>query len=626
MGDIEDDVPPSVASAIVAAADLAGVGITVARVVDLVPRARYVNRAAAQILGRSREALLAHGLEAVPPEERARLLEQMRRRIDGDPVATAFETVVLHEDGREVEIHCSVGHLAIDGESSIVTFFRDISERRAAERARDASEARLRKLVEVAPDGIIVTRNGAMVYVNAAAARILGATDSDDLVQRPLAQLLAPRDLEAGHARLAAAQPDHVLPIRVYDVHGSNGKIFTVEATSLAIEWDGAPARLTFIHDITERVRMEAQLARADRLSALGSLAAGVAHEVNNPLTNVSLGLEALEQMLASLPDAKKADALVLIGEMRQGVERVAAITRDLRTFARESDAEPPGASDLASVLGTVERLVAHEMKHRAELVLDVPEGLPPVRGGPRRLEQVFVNLLLNAAQSFDPAQSAAVVRVRARAEGQGVTVEVTDNGPGIAPQIQARIFEPFFTTKPTGSGTGLGLAISQSIVADAGGELSVESEPGRGTTFRVALPVAEHTARLVTAAPSSPRHARILIIDDEPPLARSLGALLARDHDVEVMTSGADALEHLLAGETYDVVLCDVMMPNVSGIDLYERLAHDRPGEEAKIIFMTGGAFTDRARKFLARVPNRRIEKPFPIAELNAALGELVR
>ena len=265
-------------------------------------------------------------------------------------------------------------------------------------------------------------------------------------------------------------------------------------------------------------------------------------------------------------------------------------------------------------------------MKHRAELVLDVPEGLPPVRGGPRRLEQVFVNLLLNAAQSFDPAQSAAVVRVRARAEGQGVTVEVTDNGPGIAPQIQARIFEPFFTTKPTGSGTGLGLAISQSIVADAGGELSVESEPGRGTTFRVALPVAEHTARLVTAAPSSPRHARILIIDDEPPLARSLGALLARDHDVEVMTSGADALEHLLAGETYDVVLCDVMMPNVSGIDLYERLAHDRPGEEAKIIFMTGGAFTDRARKFLARVPNRRIEKPFPIAELNAALGELVR
>ena len=626
MGDIEDDVPPSVASAIVAAADLAGVGITVARVVDLVPRARYVNRAAAQILGRSRDALLAHGLETVPPKERTRLLEQMRRRIDGDPVATAFETVVLHEDGREVEIHCSVGHLAIDGESSIVTFFRDISERRAAERARDASEARLRKLVEVAPDGIIVTRNGAMVYVNAAAARILGATDSDDLVQRPLAQLLAPRDLEAGHARLAAAQPDHVLPIRVYDVHGSNGKIFTVEATSLAIEWDGAPARLTFIHDITERVRMEAQLARADRLSALGSLAAGVAHEVNNPLTNVSLGLEALEQMLASLPDAKKADALVLIGEMRQGVERVAAITRDLRTFARESDAEPPGASDLASVLGTVERLVAHEMKHRAELVLDVPEGLPPVRGGPRRLEQVFVNLLLNAAQSFDPAQSAAVVRVRARAEGQGVTVEVTDNGPGIAPQIQARIFEPFFTTKPTGSGTGLGLAISQSIVADAGGELSVESEPGRGTTFRVALPVAEHTARLVTAAPSSPRHARILIIDDEPPLARSLGALLARDHDVEVMTSGADALEHLLAGETYDVVLCDVMMPNVSGIDLYERLAHDRPGEEAKIIFMTGGAFTDRARKFLARVPNRRIEKPFPIAELNAALGELVR
>jgi CheY-like chemotaxis protein len=206
------------------------------------------------------------------------------------------------------------------------------------------------------------------------------------------------------------------------------------------------------------------------------------------------------------------------------------------------------------------------------------------------------------------------------------VTIDVTDNGPGMAPEILAKVFEPFFTTKGTGEGTGLGLAISQTIVTGAGGTLSVESALGRGTTFRVELPAAvEAEEAAPAAAVAPPRRARVLIIDDEVAIIRSLGALLEGEYDVVMMTSGREAMDALLGGATYDVVLCDLMMPNVTGMDLYEKLAQARPGAEAKLVFMTGGAFTDRARTFLAGIPNPCVEKPFPISELDAIIAKLI-
>jgi CheY-like chemotaxis protein/anti-sigma regulatory factor (Ser/Thr protein kinase) len=317
-------------------------------------------------------------------------------------------------------------------------------------------------------------------------------------------------------------------------------------------------------------------------------------------------------------------EALAVLDEMRGGIERVAAITRDLRTFARDRDETDAGSSELASVLASVERLVSHRLKHHTNLVIDVPSNLPPVRVASLRLEQVFVNLLVNAAEALDTNTGLIIVRAREHGADR-VVIEVVDNGPGIASAVLARMFEPFFTTKGASTGTGLGLAISQTIVTDAGGELSVESEVGRGTTFRVELPVAalrpavapvEHAGRTV-------RRGRILIVDDEPAIVDSLGSLIGASHDVEILTSSRDALASLLGGATYDVILCDLMMPQVTGMDLYDQLASARPGEEVKLVFMTGGAFTSRAHGFLARIPNRHIEKPFTIGELEVILSE---
>jgi PAS domain S-box-containing protein len=359
------------------------------------------------------------------------------------------------------------------------------------EETQDTSDARLRVLIEVAPDGIFVTRDGVILYVNPAGARMLGAPDPADVVNTRLAEVLSPRDLAAGSVRLASVAPDRVLPTRVYDVIGRGGRTLTVEATSIAIEWEGAPAGLTFGRDITERLRLESALARTDRLTALGLLAAGVAHEISNPLACVSLGFDELSQLATGVAEPTRTTMASLILELRAGLARVASITDDLRTFARDRVDGSGGRADVATVLATVQRLVAHRLKHCATITIDVPPELALVRLTPQRLEQVLVNLLVNAGEAFDAGHRTGTIRIRATGDASRVTIEVADDGDGIPPAVLERVFEPFFTTKGATTGTGLGLAITHSIVTDAGGELTVESEVGRGTTFRIVVPTA---------------------------------------------------------------------------------------------------------------------------------------
>jgi CheY-like chemotaxis protein len=208
------------------------------------------------------------------------------------------------------------------------------------------------------------------------------------------------------------------------------------------------------------------------------------------------------------------------------------------------------------------------------------------------------------------------------------VVVEIHDNGVGIPAHVRGRIFEPFFTTKPIGVGTGLGLAICHGIVTSLGGTLSVESEPGHGSVFRVDLPAAKSTAAASATRPVHPAppllasptvHARILVVDDEPVVCSSLVRLLNREGTILAVTSARDALEHIQSGERFDVILCDLMMPGMDASALYDELLRIAPVQAERMVFMTGGAFTARAREFLARVPNARMDKPFDVAALRA-------
>jgi len=270
-----------------------------------------------------------------------------------------------------------------------------------------------------------------------------------------------------------------------------------------------------------------------------------------------------------------------------------------------------------------------NEIRHRARLVKDYGD-LPPVRANESRLGQVFLNLLVNAAQAIpEGAADRNEIRIVTRSVPPGrVTIEVRDSGGGIPPEVLGRIFDPFFTTKPSGVGTGLGLSICHSIVTALDGEISVDTAAERGTTFRVTLPIADLTtaipARAVTPqTQSSGRRGKVLVIDDEPLIGAAVKRALTSEHDVTAMSSSHEALTRLRAGERYDVILCDLMMPALTGMDIHDELTKLAPAQADRMVFITGGAFTARAQSFLAEVQNPRIEKPFDLHALRALVHQ---
>src|ERR1019366_3238301 len=386
----------------------------------------------------------------------------------------------------------------------------------------------------------------------------------------------------------------------------------------------------------SEHRDLQARLAQTDRLTSLGTLAVGVAHEINNPLAYVLLNLgylaEELPKLLSTPESPKAREVMIAIEHARDGAERIRNTVRSLQTFSRpENETRVP--LQLAKLLDSTLPMVANEIHHRAQLVKDYGV-VPDVVANEARLGQVFLNLLLNAVQALpedrrDQNRIHLIVRAPSR---NRVVVEVHDNGVGIPPQVRGRIFEPFFTTKPVGIGTGLGLTICHGIVASLGGTLSFESEVGRATVFRVELPVAETAATDGDSGARSsgerakrsdpPTRGRILVVDDEPIVCFTLERLLSNEGEVVALTSARQALANIQKGDRFDVILCDLMMPEMDAPILYDELCKIAPAQAERMLFVTGGAFTPRAREFLERVPNTRIEKPFDVD----ALIEIVR
>ena len=476
-----------------------------------------------------------------------------------------------------------------------------------------------RRLVEAAPDGIVISRNGMMLYVNPAAVALLGYDHASELVGRPMT-FLGPEGGAMMRRRLEEmARTGERLPPAEYPATRRDGTRIVAEIASMHTHYEGAPAVLAFARDVTERVRLREHLAHTDRLAAIGTLAAGVAHEINNPLTFMMLASELLQRNAAD--PAKVATA---VRDIQAGATRIAHIVRDLREFARKDD-DVPGLVDLATVIDSAARIVAHEVRPRARLQIDGTDGLPAVLGVTTRLEQVFVNLLLNASHAVPWEKRDAVISVTARATDDHVVIDVTDDGEGISPDVLPRIFDAYFTTKQATGGTGLGLSISREIVGRLGGTLEVESLVGRGTTMRLTLPIAATSPRSEPSpepAPPSSTRRRVLVIDDEPMIVSTVLGILSPGHDVAGETDPRVGLERIASGEDFDVVLCDLMMPGLSGMDVYERVATERPGFERRFVFVTAGAYTEPTRAFLAAVPNARVMKPFTSDELARAIG----
>jgi ligand-binding sensor domain-containing protein/signal transduction histidine kinase/CheY-like chemotaxis protein len=382
----------------------------------------------------------------------------------------------------------------------------------------------------------------------------------------------------------------------------------------------------------------QAQLVQAGKMAAVGTLAAGVGHEINNPLAYIVSNLEyaSLEvgALVRELPPEQSGERLKdmdrALREALHGAERVRRIVQDLKTFSR-GDEEARGPVSLQAVLESAAKLAGNELRPRARLVKDFGD-IPLVEGNESRLAQVFLNLVINSAQALPEGRASEnEVRLVTRREGADkVVAEVHDTGSGIPQEVLSRIFEPFFTTKPVGVGTGLGLALCHRFVTSMGGEIGVESEPGKGTVVRVTLRAAAPLAPpLPVQAPapvaeaSTPRpdalRGRVLVVDDDLMVSSALRRTLGREHDVEVVVSARAALAKLVApeGAELDLILCDLMMPELTGMDLHAEVSAAAPAVAKRMVFITGGAFTPAAREFLEKVENPRVEKPFDSAKL---------
>jgi PAS domain S-box-containing protein len=497
------------------------------------------------------------------------------------------------------------------------------ARREAAEQAMQRSEERYRALVEQAADAIFLAdADDAVLEVNVAGCEMSGYT-RDELLGRKLTSFLDPS--YPGNPPLPPELPAGIRIAGERRALRKDGSVFDVELTATALE-DGR--LLGYARDVTKRNLMQRQLVLADRLASLGRLAAGVAHEINNPLAYVATSLAIIERAAgASPPTALVLDEIATAAAAaRDGVDRVRSVVRSLGSLSRD-DEGAVRAVDVHAVLDGAVRLTEGALRERGRVVRAYG-ATRPARGNELRLGQVFVNLLVNARDALPgdtPARNEIVLRTRDEADS--VVVEVHDNGVGIAPEDLGRVFDPFFTTKPVGEGTGLGLAISHGIIASLGGRIAVQSGPERGTTFRVTLP-----AEAVRPSLAPPPHAHraperaleLLVVDDEVNLAHSLARLL-EDHQVTIATGGAEGLA-LCRERRFDCVLCDLMMPGVSGMDLYEELARRGDRSERRVIFMTGGACSARAAAFLARTPNGVLEKPFSLDCVEQVIGALVK
>jgi PAS domain S-box-containing protein len=550
---------------------------------------------------------------------------QLKRVLDGGEVVTFDVEGSTHKEGRRW-VRVRLSPLAIEGDiRGAVSLAMDIEHERAIERRAD----RIRATFDHVDEGMLVVdlSTGNVIECNEAATRLLQIPPEELTDTAPSWLQVAPE----GTARLGWG----ALMDELCDGRAVRGMAILREGQQVSIELRGAARKLDDGHfafvlcrDISKDLEQERARATQERLATVGSLAAGVAHEINNPLAyviaNVQYALEAITQsqseMLPGLGDEhdrKRALLKEALLEANEGARRVQRIVADLKTLARQGDdrVEP---IDVERTLHWAIGVTMAEIRHRARLIRNF-EPVAEVRGDEARLGQVFVNILLNAAQAIEPGQSAEnEIIVNTCLRDGRVLIEVLDTGPGIPTELLTKIFDPFFTTKPRGIGTGLGLSICHEIIASMRGTLTGSNRSTGGARFVVELPAMREAQiqagatmkRLSKSHVPPEQRARILVIDDETLAAKALARIL-REHTVEIADHAPSGLNLLLQGE-YDVIFCDLMMPELSGMAVFAEVERKRPAAASRMVFITGGTFTEEARTFAARHADRCLFKPF--------------
>ncbi len=583
------------------------------------------------------------GLPGDLPDDPGELLELVHPD-DRERAAAALRTAL--EEARAVEIDVRLRSqafgsevwLALKGQAARSGDCVTLSGSVANTTTRKRTERELHRLTQVLEnmyDAIVVLDLEGRITDWTAKAEVTFSLPRDKAVGAALADLIGAESMATlqrqsalcGHYTAEIAIPRAGSPLAVYEV--ASGPLKDDDGFVIGL--------VAAFRDVTEKKAMQEQMVLADKMAAIGTLAASIAHEINNPLAYVVGGLDWFAERMSALVSTDRASADIpteVLDEMRQGVARIATIVGSMKTLSRKDDHPTPVPVDLRRAIALAERIVSNEVRQWARLRVDVPPGLF-VLSNETRLMQVFINLIMNAVHAIQtgvPARNAIRVAVE-RQEPDAITVIVRDTGSGMSAGTLERAFTPFFTTKPAGMGTGLGLSVTRTIVEGSGGSIAIESELGAGTTVRLRLPSAAGVS-IAAPAPASPPRASaptpsasgsVLIVDDEPLVANALCRLLrSRGYDAESAPDGRSGVQLALSGR-FDAIVCDLMMPGFSGVDLHDELASERPDLLQRLLFLSGGAFSPREQAFVEAGRRTVLAKPWSADGILSAVAAVV-
>jgi len=596
--------------------------IETGRIIDL-------NDSAIQMYGYSREEALQMkntDFSAEPDKTRSATLEseeqiplRYHRRKDG----TIFPTDI------------SVAYFAWRGKEVCIAAIRDITERKQAEETLRQSEERYRTILESIEDSYFeMDLAGNYTFVNDANCRIMGYS-REEMIGMSYRAVMPQQDAKAVYQDFNRVYRtgEPITGLSYTFIHKDGVIGFGELAVSPLRNEKGEVIGFRGVgRDVTERVQTErdrreleqkAQL--SSRLASVGEMASGIAHEINNPLTSV-IGYAELLMQTKNIPQDAKEGVEVI----HEGAERVAGIVKRLLTFARRTTAEKEYVS-INDIIATTLALQDYELETgNIKVDLQLDPDLPVTVASSGQLQQVFLNLIINAKTEMESAHGKGQLSIKTERLDDTIRISFKDDGPGIRKENLDRIFDPFFTTREVGQGTGLGLSVCHGIVIDHGGRIYVESKPGKGATFVVELPIVRKAEQLELAEPDAGETqrvaaARILVVDDEPRILQFLSKVLTDEgHEVETVDNAGDALGKV-GSEGYSLILLDIKMPGMSGIDLYKRLKKTADALARRIVFITGDVMGVETANFLSKTKAPYITKPFDTKQLKKEINRIL-
>ena len=593
-----------------------------------------VNPALCEMTGFLREELIGVGRPHPywPPEQYEEIDRNFQKTVAAD--FKDVELTFMRKNGERFPVIVSPSAVK-DKHGNIISYFasvKDITERKQAEEDIRESEARYRELLDTAMDGFwLLDTQGHLLEVNQTYCHMSGYSEQELLAMSII-------DLEA--TENAANTANHIQRVleQGYDRFETrhrrkDGSLFDIEASVQYRDVEGG-RMVVFMRDITERKQAEVENLRlrekaemSSRLAAIGEMAAGIAHEINNPLTGV-IGFSELLADRQDLPADVQEELKIISG----GGNRVKDIVRRMLTFARQNKPVKASANINELIDNTLEIRSYVLRTANIEVIRNYDPSLPWVTVDPGQMQQVFLNLIVNAEYAMKKAHGKGTLVITTEKNDGHISISFKDDGMGMSQETKAKVFNPFFTTKQVNEGTGLGLSLSRSIILEHDGTIEVESEPGQGTTFIITLPVTpadEGKAPELTVdsqtSPENFKSARILVVDDEEGIRKLVSTILVKSgHVVDVTGDSVDAFEKL-GSNTYDVIICDIRIPGMSGMEVYKLTLEAHPELTGKFIFITGDTSDETTRVFLEKNKLTYVTKPFDKNNLMKKVQELL-